>query len=216
MAIICPSNETVKVFAVARISAAHPPSELIAGVDEAGRGPLAGPVCAAAVILHPHCMPDGLDDSKRLSAAERERLAAEIERMALSWSVAWASAAEIDQINILQASLLAMRRAVAALEQAPTQVLIDGNRCPQGLPCPARAIVGGDALEPAISAASILAKVARDQAMQRLHASHPQYGFARHKGYPTKAHLEALRLHGVCAEHRRSFRPVRLVLEGAV
>jgi len=189
--------------------------DLIAGVDEAGRGPLAGPVCAAAVILHPHRIPDGLDDSKRLSEAERERLAPQIERMALCWSVAWASAAEIDQINILQASLLAMRRAVAALQQVPTLLLVDGNRCPQGLPCPARAIVGGDALEPAISAASILAKVSRDQEMRRLHACHPQYGFARHKGYPTKAHLEALRLHGVCVEHRRSFRPVRLVLEGA-
>ena len=189
------------------------PVDLVAGVDEAGRGPLAGPVCAAAVVLHPSCIPEGLDDSKRLSEAERERLAPRVERMALCWSVAWASAAEIDQINILQASLLAMRRAVAALERMPTLVLVDGNRCPKGLPCPARAIIGGDALEPAISAASILAKVARDREMRRLHDSHPQYGFARHKGYPTKAHLAALRLHGVCVEHRRSFRPVQLVLD---
>jgi ribonuclease HII len=186
-----------------------------AGVDEAGRGPLAGPVCAAAVILHPQRIPDGLDDSKRLSERQREWLVPRIEATALCWSVAWASAAEIDQLNILQAALLAMRRAVTALELCPTLVLVDGNRCPQGLPCPARAIVGGDALEPAISAASILAKVARDHAMQRLHQIHPDYGFDRHKGYPTKAHLEALRLHGPCVEHRRSFGPVRLLREAA-
>lgn len=188
---------------------------LIAGVDEAGRGPLAGPVCSAAVVLHPRRIPDGLDDSKRLSAAERERLVPLIQTMALGWSVAWASAAEIDRINILQASLLAMRRAVAALEPGPTLVLVDGNRCPDGLPCPARPIVGGDATEPAISAASILAKVARDREMLRLHRLFPSYGFDRHKGYPTKVHLEALRLHGACPEHRRSFRPVRLRLETA-
>jgi ribonuclease HII len=191
------------------------PVERVAGVDEAGRGPLAGPVCAAAVILHPQRIPDGLDDSKRLSELQRERLAPRIEDMALCWSVAWASAAEIDQLNILQATLLAMRRAVTALRLCPSLVLVDGNRCPQGLPCPARAIVGGDALEPAISAASILAKVARDHAMHRLHEVHPDYGFARHKGYPTKAHLEALRLHGACVEHRRSFRPVRVALAAA-
>ena len=188
---------------------------LIAGVDEAGRGPLAGPVCAAAVILHPQRVPGGLDDSKRLSEAQREQLAPRIQGLALCWSVAWASAAEIDRVNILQASLLAMHRAVVGLESCPSLVLVDGNRCPRNLPCPARAIVGGDALEPAISAASILAKVARDQVMRQLHELHPDYGFARHKGYPTKAHLEALRLHGACSEHRRSFRPVRLVLEAA-
>ncbi|MGB5831854.1 MAG: ribonuclease HII [Thiohalocapsa sp.] len=188
------------------------PEEIIAGVDEAGRGPLAGPVCAAAVILNPQDIPPGLDDSKRLSQAARERLAPRIETAALGWSIAWASVAEIDRLNILQASLLAMRRAVAALECGPTLVLVDGNRCPDGLPCPSRAIVGGDALEPAISAASILAKVARDREMLRLHRIHPDYGFARHKGYPTKAHLNALRLHGVSQEHRRSFRPVRALL----
>ena len=188
------------------------PTALIAGVDEAGRGPLAGPVCAAAVILHAQRIPDGLDDSKRLTELQRERLAPRIEALALAWSVAWASAAEIDRLNILQASLLAMRRAVAALEPSPSLVLVDGHRCPPDLACPARAIVGGDALEPAISAASILAKVARDHAMRRLHERYPQYGFDRHKGYPTKRHLEALRLHGVSNEHRRSFRPVRVLL----
>jgi len=185
----------------------------IAGVDEAGRGPLAGPVYAAAVILNPQRVPDGLDDSKRLSRLQRERLVPPIEALALCWSVAWASAAEIDQLNILQATFLAMRRAVTALSLCPSVVLVDGNRCPLGLPCSARAIVGGDALEPAISAASILAKVARDRAMLRLHELYPDYGFARHKGYPTKAHLEALRLHGACIEHRRSFGPVRRLLE---
>ena len=186
---------------------------LIAGVDEAGRGPLAGPVCAAAVILVPERIPDGLDDSKRLSEAERERLCPQIKQQALCWSVDWASAVEIDRLNILQASLLAMRRAVLALQHCPHLALVDGHRCPDGLPCEARAVIGGDALEPAISAASILAKVARDQLMQTLDARYPQYGFARHKGYPTKLHLEALRRHGPCAEHRRSFRPVRLVLD---
>jgi ribonuclease HII len=185
---------------------------LIAGVDEAGRGPLAGPVCAAAVILAPDSIPEGIDDSKRLSAAHRERLSPQIKQQALCWSVEWASALEIDRLNILWASLLAMRRAVAGLRRCPSLALIDGNRCPDGLPCPSRAVIGGDALEPAISAASILAKVARDQLMQGLDAQYPDYGFARHKGYPTKQHLEALRRHGPCVEHRRSFRPVRLVL----
>ncbi|ESQ13900.1 MAG TPA: ribonuclease HII [Chromatiaceae bacterium] len=188
---------------------------LIAGVDEAGRGPLAGPVCAAAVILDSRRIPAGLDDSKRLSERKREQLVPQIQAIALGWSIAWASAAEIDQINILQASLLAMRRAVQMLEPEPTLVLVDGNHCPTGLTCPARAIIGGDALEPAISAASILAKTARDREMQRLHQCYPEYGFERHKGYPTKAHLQALRQHGICPEHRRSFRPVRSLLVDA-
>jgi len=189
------------------------PLPITAGVDEAGRGPLAGPVCAAAVILDPMRIPDGLDDSKRLSAATRERLSLQIKSLALQWAVGWSSAAEIDRLNILQASLLAMRRALMALAQAPAMVLVDGNRCPDGLPCPARAIVGGDATEPCISAASILAKVARDREMWRLDTLHPGYGFARHKGYPTEAHLDALRRFGPCPEHRHSFRPVRLVLQ---
>jgi ribonuclease HII len=187
---------------------------LIAGVDEAGRGPLAGPVCAAAVILDPCRIPPGLDDSKRLPEVRRLELGAQIEALALCWSVAWASVEEIDRLNILQASLLAMRRAVTALDRCPSGVLIDGDRCPDGLPCPGRAIVGGDALEPAISAASILAKVARDREMMRLHLSYPLYGFAQHKGYATRAHLTALRLHGACPAHRRSFGPVREALLG--
>lgn len=185
---------------------------LTAGVDEAGRGPLAGPVCAAAVILDPACIPPGLDDSKRLSEAAREALVPLIEQQARAWAVAWASVEEIDRLNILQATMLAMRRAVAALDLVPTLALVDGNRCPDGLPCAGRPIVGGDALEPAISAASILAKVARDRDMRRLDQAYPQYGFARHKGYGTKAHIAALREHGPCDEHRRSFSPVRRLL----
>jgi ribonuclease HII len=189
--------------------------ELVAGVDEAGRGPLAGPVCAAAVILHPARIPGGLDDSKRLTAAAREALEPEIQHSAQAWAVAWASTAEIDRLNILQATLLAMRRAVQALQPTPTLALVDGNRCPTDLPCAARALVGGDALEPAISAASILAKVARDREMCRLDAEYPQYGFARHKGYGTREHLAALARHGPCAAHRRTFAPVRVLLESS-
>ena len=133
----------------------------------------------------------------------------QIQAQAAAWSIAWASVAEIDRINILQASMLAMQRAIFALPLQPSEVLIDGNRCPEGLPCPARAVVGGDASEAAIGAASILAKVARDQEMQRLDRLYPEYGFARHKGYPSKAHLEALDRHGPCIHHRRSFNPVR-------
>ncbi len=192
---------------------AHAQALLIAGVDEAGRGPLAGPVFAAAVILDPRRLPDGLDDSKRLSANARTRLEPLIMDQAISYAVATASAAEIDAINILQASLLAMRRAIIALDPAPLRVLIDGNRCPGDLPCPATAIVGGDASEPAIAAASILAKVGRDRALTVLDTQWPGYGFARHKGYPTKAHLAALRELGPCPEHRRSFRPVRELLQ---
>ena len=185
---------------------------LVAGIDEAGRGPLAGPVCAAAVILHPRRIPFGLDDSKRLTEAAREALVPEIEQAAQAFAVAWATPAEIDSLNILQATLLAMRRAVAALSLTPTLALIDGNACPPGLPCVARAIVGGDGTEPAICAASVLAKVARDHEMCRLDGEHPAYGFARHKGYGTAEHLAALRRHGPCAIHRRSFAPVRALL----
>jgi ribonuclease HII len=187
--------------------------EWVAGVDEAGRGPLAGPVCAAAVILDPHHIPHGIDDSKKLSEVQRERLAPLIEAAADCWALGWASAEEIDRLNILHASLLAMRRAVDGLGRCPTSALVDGNRLPAGLPCPACAVVGGDGSVPVIGAASILAKVARDREMLRLDRLHPGYGFARHKGYPTKAHLEALQLHGPCPAHRRSFKPVRLVLE---
>jgi ribonuclease HII len=185
---------------------------LVVGIDEAGRGPLAGPVYAAAVILDPDRIPDGIADSKRLSAVRREQTARRIEGEAVAWAIAWSSVEEIDQLNILNASLLAMRRAVGALARQPSLALVDGNRCPDGLPCPARAIVGGDALEPAISAASILAKVARDEEMLRLDLRYPGYGFAQHKGYGTKAHLEALQRLGPCPVHRTSFAPVRACL----
>jgi ribonuclease HII len=186
---------------------------LICGVDEAGRGPLAGPVFAAAVIFHPGGRaPRGTADSKLLSAAKRERLAAAIKARSLVWAVAWASVEEIDALNILQASLLAMRRAVESLAVAPDEVLLDGSHCPE-LAYPARAVVDGDAKVKAISAASILAKTARDAEMQRLHTRFPQYGFDEHKGYPTPQHLEALRRHGVCEVYRRSFAPVRELLE---
>lgn len=180
---------------------------LVAGVDEAGRGPLAGPVVAAAVILAPRRPIDGLADSKLLSAARREALAIVIRRDAHAYAVASAEVGEIDAINILQASLLAMRRAVLALGCSPDEVLVDGNRCPD-LDCAMRAIVGGDRTEPSISAASILAKVERDAMLCSLDLEHPGYGFARHKGYPTPEHLEALRRLGPCVAHRRSFAPV--------
>jgi len=179
----------------------------VAGVDEAGRGPLAGPVVAAAVVLDRSRPIAGLRDSKLLSAASRERLAAEIRVRAVAWAVAIAVVDEIDAINILQASLLAMRRAVLALGCSPDEVLVDGNRCPD-LDCATRAIVGGDRTEPSISAASILAKVERDAMLRTLDLEHPGYGFARHKGYPTAEHLEALRRLGPCVAHRRSFAPV--------
>jgi ribonuclease HII len=180
---------------------------LLAGVDEAGRGPLAGPVVAAAVILDPRRPIAGLADSKKLTALRRERLYDEIRANALCCSVAEASVQEIDQINILQATLLAMQRAVAGLRLPPTKVLVDGNRLPQ-LAVRAEAVVGGDALVPEISAASILAKVHRDRWCAEVDASWPQYGFAAHKGYGTAAHLAALRTHGPCELHRRSFAPV--------
>ncbi len=183
----------------------------VAGLDEAGRGPLAGAVVAAAVVLDPARPIPGLADSKTLTAGARERLAASIRAQALGWALGQASREEIDRLNILQASLLAMQRAFAALPLVPARALVDGNRCP-ALPCAVEAIVGGDALEPAISAASILAKVARDAQMVELDARYPGYGFAVHKGYPTVAHLEALARLGPCPEHRRSFAPVRRLL----
>ena len=181
---------------------------LIAGIDEAGRGPLAGPVVAAAVILDPERPIDGLRDSKLLTALQRTRLAAEIRAYALAWAVAEADVAEIDDLNILQATLVAMRRAVLALGMAPGEALVDGNRCP-ALPCPARAIVGGDRDVAAISAASILAKTVRDLQLIDLDRVYPVYGFARNKGYGTPEHLAALLRHGPCPAHRKSFSPVR-------
>lgn len=181
---------------------------MIAGVDEAGRGPLAGPVVAAAVILDPARPVSGLADSKKLSARQRERLFDVIRRDALAFSVAVASVEEIDSLNIHQATLLAMRRAIDGLQRVPREVLVDGNRLPD-LPMSARAIVRGDDTEPCIMAASILAKVTRDAGMDVLHGEYPGYGFDRHKGYGTSAHLEALRSLGPCPAHRRSFRPVR-------
>ncbi len=177
---------------------------LIAGVDEAGRGPLAGPVCAAAVILDPASPILGLADSKILSPSRRAQLASLIQAQALAWSIAWASVEEIDRLNILQASMLAMERAVASLKLKPSKALVDGNRCPQ-LALPVEAIVSGDRLIPAISAASILAKVARDRFMIELDAQYPGYGFARHKGYPTAEHRGALRRLGPTPWHRSSF-----------
>ena len=188
-------------------------TQLMAGVDEAGRGPLAGPVVAAAVILDPMKPITGLADSKVLTALRRERLFDEIRAKALACSIALASVDEIDSLNILQATLLAMQRAVAGLRLPPKLVLVDGNRTP-ALPMTSRAIVKGDARVAAISAASILAKVQRDRLCLDLHAAHPAYGFAGHKGYPTPEHLAALRQHGACAAHRRSFGPVRQVLAG--
>jgi ribonuclease HII len=187
----------------------------MAGVDEAGRGPLAGPVYAAAVILDPDRQIAGIGDSKKLSPARRDSLELEIKHRALAWAVTFATAEEIDRLNILQASLLAMRRAVAALSLRPARVLVDGNRLTD-FGCEAQAIVGGDGLIPGIGAASILAKVARDRRMCELDLAYPGYGFAAHKGYPTAAHREALRRLGPCPEHRRSFAPVREVLRPGI
>lgn len=188
---------------------------LVAGIDEAGRGPLAGPVSVAAVILDPLRSIDGLDDSKRLTERKREALYPLILERALAWRIEFVEADEIDTLNILQATMTGMRRALAGLSPCAGHALIDGNRIPEGLACPAIAIVGGDGLEPAIMAASILAKVARDARMRELHVVHPQYGFDRHKGYPSAMHLEALALHGPCPQHRRSFAPVRNALAGS-
>ena len=186
----------------------------VAGVDEAGRGPLAGPVVASAVILAPGHTIAGLDDSKKLAAIRRERLAAKIKDHAVAWSVAWCDAAEIDAVNILAATLLAMRRAVLGLSIFPTAIQVDGNRLPDlrfnGRCIEGEAIVGGDGKVAAISAASIIAKTTRDAIMERMDSLYPGYEFKRHKGYGTKVHCERLRQKGPCDQHRRSFAPVRL------
>ncbi len=186
---------------------------LIAGVDEVGRGPLAGPVVTAAVILDPARPIDGLADSKKLTERRREVLAELIKERALAWALGRAEVEEIDRLNILQATLLAMQRAVAALKPAPQHVLVDGNRCPE-FHCSAEAIIQGDGKVAAISAASILAKVSRDREMVALDAAYPGYGLAQHKGYPCKSHVEALERLGVTPIHRRSFGPVRRLVEG--
>jgi ribonuclease HII len=189
----------------------------ICGVDEAGRGPLVGSVVAGAVVLDPNQPIIGLRDSKKLSPARREQLYAEIMQKARAWGVGQASPSEIDTLNILQATMLAMRRAIEALSERlgewPSKALIDGNRCPI-LPIASEAIIKGDAKEPAISAASIIAKVTRDQQMQVLHTQYPQYGFNQHMGYPTEAHMQALKQYGPCEEHRRTFAPVRDLISG--
>ena len=185
----------------------------IAGIDEAGRGPLAGPVSVAAVILDPARPIDGLNDSKQLSEKKREALYPLIVERALAWRIELVHADEIDRLNILQATLEGMRRAVCALRPAAALARVDGNRLPHGLPCPGEALVGGDALDPAIMAASILAKSARDARLRDLDREFPQYGFARHKGYPSPGHLAALREHGPCPAHRRSYAPVRRALQ---
>jgi Ribonuclease HII len=195
--------------------AASARSIFIAGVDEAGRGPLAGPLAVAAVILDPARPIAGLNDSKQLSEAKREALYPLIIERALAYCIVLIERDEIDRLNIFQATMAGMSRAVAGLVPVAHEALIDGNQLPKDLPCPGRAIVGGDALEPAISAASILAKVSRDRVMVTLDGVHPGYGFAMHKGYATPAHLAALQQLGPCAQHRRSFAPVRLLLDQA-
>lgn len=185
---------------------------LVAGVDEAGRGPLVGSVVAAAVILDPNNPIEGLNDSKKLTERKREKLFIEIKEKALAWAIAEATHQEIDEFNILQASLLAMRRAVEALKLVPEHVLVDGNKVPKGLNMSCDAVVGGDALHAEISAASILAKVTRDHEMVDLDKQYPQFGFAKHKGYPTKAHFDAIAEHGVIDQHRRSYSPVKKAL----
>ncbi len=185
--------------------------QMICGTDEAGRGPIAGPVVAAAVILDPNQPIEGINDSKKLSEKKRNALSALIKERALYWAIAQCNADEIDAINILQASLLAMQRAVEALPIAPTLVLVDGNKLPK-LKVPAQAIVGGDGIEACIGAASILAKVERDRQMLAWHAQHPEYDFAKHKGYPTPQHLAALVEYGPCGIHRQSFAPVTRAL----
>lgn len=184
---------------------------IVVGVDEVGRGPLAGPVLTSAVILPQHYDLPGLTDSKKLTPQKREALAIEIKEQALAWSIGNASVEEIDELNILHATMLAMQRAVSCLSVKPDRVLVDGNRAPE-FGIPADAIVGGDGLQPSISAASIVAKVARDKIMRDFAAIYPQYGFERNSGYPTKQHREALIEHGVTPIHRRSFAPVRAML----
>ena len=193
------------------LEALHPPP--VCGVDEAGRGPWAGPVSAAAVILDPRCIPEGIDDSKKLTAKSRERLEADIKASALAWCVAFATVEEIAELNILHATGLAMHRAVAGLQVAAAHALVDGNY-PFKLPCPTRTVVGGDALSLSIGAASILAKTARDRLMRELDETYPGYGFAAHKGYNAPIHVQALRTLGPCAIHRRAWRPIRLIIEG--
>ena len=188
---------------------------LTAGVDEAGRGPLAGPVCAAAVILDPKRPIEGLNDSKKLSAKRREALAPLIRERALAWGIGWATVEEIDEVNILEATYLAMERAIAALQVKPEFIVIDGNRAPHHLAVPFETIVKGDALVPAISAASILAKTARDALMVELDSQYPGYGFAKHAGYGTAAHVEALARLGVSPVHRRTFEPIKSMLAQA-
>ncbi|ENM8378820.1 ribonuclease HII [Vibrio alginolyticus] len=185
--------------------------QLVAGVDEVGRGPLVGDVVTAAVILDPNNPIEGLNDSKKLTEKKRMALLPEIKEKALAWAVGRCSPEEIDQLNILQATMVAMQRAVAGLQVQPDLVLIDGNRCPE-LPMDAQAVVKGDLRVAEISAASIIAKVVRDQEMEELDKLHPQFGFAKHKGYPTKVHFEAIEQQGVISEHRKSFKPVKKAL----
>ena len=194
-----------------RLEALHPAP--VCGVDEAGRGPWAGPVAAAAVVLDPGCIPEGVNDSKRLTAKARERLEGEIKAAAIAWCVAFASVEEIAELNILHATGLAMHRAVTGLQVAAAHALVDGNYAFR-LPCPVRTVVGGDGLSLSIAAASILAKTARDRLMAEQDLLYPGYGFAAHKGYNAPIHVEALRTLGPCPIHRRAWRPVRLVLEG--
>ena len=194
------------------LEALHPPP--VCGVDEAGRGPWAGPVAAAAVILDPNCIPQGVDDSKKLTAKARERLEAEIKASAIAWCVAFASVDEIAELNILHATGLAMHRAVAGLQVAAAHALVDGAYAFR-LPCPVKTVVGGDALSLSIGAASILAKTARDRRMAELDQAYPGYGFAAHKGYNAPVHVEALRRLGPCPIHRRAWRPIRLILQDA-
>ena len=190
----------------------HPGIFLEAGVDEAGRGPLAGPLVVAAVILPANYQLESLDDSKRLTALRRERLAPQIERQAISFAVEFVEVDEIDRVNILQATMNGMQRAVENLKPAPHRALIDGNRAPP-LTCEVRTVVGGDALIASISAASVLAKVYRDRLMLSMHGLYPDYGFDRHKGYPTAHHLERLKALGPCPIHRKTFAPVRKAIE---
>jgi ribonuclease HII len=192
------------------------PAPRVAGVDEAGRGPLAGPVVCAAVILRPRARLPGLDDSKKLCANAREELFPRIQAQAVAWCVVFVGIEEIDRLNIFHATMEGMRRALAGLAVAPERALVDGNVVPRGLCCPAEALVGGDGRERAIMAASILAKVSRDRHMVALDALHPGYGFAAHKGYSTPEHLAALERLGPCAQHRRSFAPVTRQFELAL
>lgn len=185
----------------------------VAGVDEAGRGPIAGPVCAAAVILDPARPIEGLNDSKKLTARKREMLEPLIKERAKAWSIAWGTVEEIDEINILQSTMRTMRRAVNGLKLKPDAILIDGNRVPENLPAPAEAVVKGDAKVEAIAAASILAKTARDRLMAVLDVQYPGYGFARHAGYGTAAHLDAIRRLGVAPCHRRTFEPIKSIVK---